>query len=297
MAQSASMVNNLKQRRDSILSHKREILAIIVECVSVNDVRCRFIAPFGRIPGRLKEMGTLVRGLSESQSLISESESLPGLLPFQIPQESALRYFDWGLDELPDTMPIVSIPAPGVLFLVFGASSDESTVHLGLHFWKHKLAAAPTIVQYLASFDASVQPTHVPAIDVFISYSVKDSSLAKELESKLAKLGIKTFLAEKSLEIGLRWQGQIQQAVRDSRMLVVLLTPNSVKSSWVMLEAGAAWGLEIPLVPVLAYVKPEELPAPISDYQCRNFVTGQEKDSLVAEIESKLVQSDGPVSR
>ena len=80
-------------------------------------------------------------------------------------------------------------------------------------------------------------------------------------------------------------------------MLVVLLTPNSVKSSWVMLEAGAAWGLEIPLVPVLAYVKPEELPAPISDYQCRNFVTGQEKDSLVAEIESKLVQSDGPVSR
>lgn len=297
MAQSASIANNLKQRRDSILSHKREILMIVVECVSVNDVRCRFIAPFGRIPGRLKEMGTLLRGIADSESANSEGKNLPGLTPFRIPQESALRYFDWGLDELPDTMPIVSIPAPGVLFLVFGALSDESTVHVGLHFWKHELATAPTIVQYLASFDASVQPTHVPAIDVFISYSVKDSPLANELESKLAGLGIRTFLAEKSLEIGLHWQGQIQQALRDSKMLVVLLTPNSVKSNWVMLEAGAAWGLEIPLVPVLAYVRPEELPAPISDFQCRYFVTGHEKDSLVAEIESKLVQGDGPLSR
>ena len=290
-------LSDFKRRRDPITNHKREVLVVLVEVISVTESYCRFVQHLSRIPGRLRELGTLLVGMSNAKAAAGSGFQTTSLGLPKLDAGTKFRFFDWGPDELPETLPIASTPRPGVLFVIFGAINDEESVHKALSYSKLRLGADPRMVQYLASYSASVQPEHVPEVDVFISYSTKDTALAKELSNLLEERAIRTFLAEKSLGIGLRWQGQIQQALRESRMIVLLLTPESVESKWVMLEAGAAWALDIPLVPVLAYVKPTDLPAPISDFQCRGFMTTQEKTSLVVDIEAKLVKDDGPLSR
>ena len=56
-----------------------------------------------------------------------------------------------------------------------------------------------------------------------------------------------------------------------SRLLCVLVTPNSLKDEWVSAEWGAAWAQDIPILPVLLQSSPQDLPSLLRNYQAIDF--------------------------
>jgi len=75
---------------------------------------------------------------------------------------------------------------------------------------------------------------------VFISYSSKDSSTAKNIAEMLRDNGIEPWLAEDQILPGDKISEKIQKAIKGSEYFVVLLSQNSLKSKWVSTELGAA---------------------------------------------------------
>lgn len=120
--------------------------------------------------------------------------------------------------------------------------------------------------------------------DIFLSYSSQDSNIAKELQAKLQAASLTCFMAEKDIKVSQKWETQIVDALRTADQILILITPRSVSSKWVMLESGAAWVLKKKLVPVLMFCKPDELPEPIKNFQARYIETGSQVDDLVSEL-------------
>jgi hypothetical protein len=94
---------------------------------------------------------------------------------------------------------------------------------------------------------------------IFISYAHKNGEIAASLASQLDDLGLKVFLAERSLNAGENWEPAIREALKNSKLVLCLITPESKTSGWVHAEAGAAWVLEKPILPVFRLVEPSEL--------------------------------------
>src|SRR6266487_333029 len=71
---------------------------------------------------------------------------------------------------------------------------------------------------------------------VFLSYASEDREVAKELASHLAKEKIEAWDPAEALFPGDNWALKIGKALEQSDAMVVLLSPNSVKSEWVLHE-------------------------------------------------------------
>ncbi len=88
--------------------------------------------------------------------------------------------------------------------------------------------------------------------DVFLSYSFKDKPWVSEFASALRDAGVKTWFDVSELAPGERWQDKIQEALRDSSTLIIILSPNSVESPWTFFELGAALADKKRIIPVVA---------------------------------------------
>jgi hypoxanthine phosphoribosyltransferase len=120
--------------------------------------------------------------------------------------------------------------------------------------------------------------------DAFLSYSHLDSSIAQELHADLTAAKLSCFMAEKDISIADRWEGQIRAALRASHQTLLLITPRSCNSTWVLLESGACWVLDKKVVPLLMFVSPEQLPDTIRSYQAKVIETKAQRQQLVAEL-------------
>lgn len=96
-------------------------------------------------------------------------------------------------------------------------------------------------------------------IKVFLSHSSRDEWLARELIQCLeACLVIPpetlrcTSVAGYELEPGVSVSGDLKAALRSSDVVLGLLTENSLASGYVLMELGAAWGLDKLTCPILA---------------------------------------------
>ncbi|MDT5158840.1 MAG: hypothetical protein QOH51_3197 [Acidobacteriota bacterium] len=107
--------------------------------------------------------------------------------------------------------------------------------------------------------------------DVFISYSSGDKQEAIQLYDAIVAAGGKAFLSEKSLKPGVDFADEIRAALSASKELWLLVTPNSIKSDWVLSEWGAAWALQKKIVPILHRCSPESLPDRLKRLHCIDF--------------------------
>jgi len=87
--------------------------------------------------------------------------------------------------------------------------------------------------------------------DIFLSYSNKDKSWVSEFVSSLKEAGVKTWFDVHALAPGERWDDKLQQALRESNTIVVILSENSVESPWTFFELGAAIADKKRIIPVL----------------------------------------------
>ncbi len=77
-------------------------------------------------------------------------------------------------------------------------------------------------------------------LTAFISHSHRDLSAAKCVKDALDELGVPSFLAHDTIEVGAQWREQILQALKSSDIFVALLSKDFKDSEWCDQEAGIA---------------------------------------------------------
>jgi hypothetical protein len=87
--------------------------------------------------------------------------------------------------------------------------------------------------------------------EIFISYCRKDADPAELLRGRLREAGFSSWIDLEGLQAGEEWGQEIDQAIRDSAALVVLLTPASRASAYVAYEWAFALGAGVRVIPIL----------------------------------------------
>jgi hypothetical protein len=96
---------------------------------------------------------------------------------------------------------------------------------------------------------------------IFISHASEDKRRARMIAGILRRQGWEPWIDESSIVGGSSWAASIQQALKASSVVVLLITANSVAKEWVLDEIVSARNLRVPIVPaVLEDVRlPDEL--------------------------------------
>jgi len=90
-------------------------------------------------------------------------------------------------------------------------------------------------------------------MSVFISYSHVDKDFVKSLVKILAKQQIPYFLDSKDITWGSSINDEIRQAFDNAQYIIVVMSPASLKSSWVPYEVGLAKGKNVKILPILTH--------------------------------------------
>jgi phage gp46-like protein len=93
---------------------------------------------------------------------------------------------------------------------------------------------------------------NAPKHDVFLSYSRKDKATMLRLRDALKGAGLAVWIDDESLEPGSPiWQQSIEDAIKESRSMVVLLSPAAKASKWVTIEIAVAERRGVRIFPLL----------------------------------------------
>jgi len=90
-------------------------------------------------------------------------------------------------------------------------------------------------------------------MQVFISHSGKDAMIARQLAHRLSEVGLKVWIREDEILPGDNWAKKVGQALEESDLMVVLVTPQAFESEWLRediqyaLTAGRYQGRLIPV--------------------------------------------------
>ena len=94
---------------------------------------------------------------------------------------------------------------------------------------------------------------------VYISHAHTDDSFVSKVEAGLEKVGLEVWNANREVLPGDNWADKIARALKESEAMVVLVTPDALRSNWVRWEIEYALGergYRKRLIPVLVR-KPE----------------------------------------
>lgn len=106
--------------------------------------------------------------------------------------------------------------------------------------------------------------------------------MAKEIRA----LGAEPWLDEKDLEGGDITREKILQAIDACHEAIVLVSPKSVKSQWVVFEIGAVCGQHKRVTPILNGVAPSEM-APMKDVKAMQL---NEFDKFLPQLKKRVQQ-------
>ena len=94
-------------------------------------------------------------------------------------------------------------------------------------------------------------PKYQP-VKVFIIYSDADVVFARHVRNLLVYRANAQVFTTEDLSAGQKWQSKLRNELSSTDVVVALLTPSSLTSSWVLQEIGAAWALKKPIIPVIS---------------------------------------------
>lgn len=86
---------------------------------------------------------------------------------------------------------------------------------------------------------------------VFISYAHEDGDFGDVLITKLKEEDITHWVDSEHLRAGEDWRQAIDDAIRNSFALIVIMSPAAKASEYVTYEWAFAWGLGVPVIPLL----------------------------------------------
>ena len=86
---------------------------------------------------------------------------------------------------------------------------------------------------------------------IFISYSRKDISFVEQLVADLKGAGFDVWYDVSGISGGSRWRSEIENAIRNSQYIIVVLSPDSVASEWVEREFLFSSNLKRKIIPLM----------------------------------------------
>jgi hypothetical protein len=117
---------------------------------------------------------------------------------------------------------------------------------------------------------------------VFISYAYQDQDWVHEFTEELTKRGVNVWLAEKEIAIGESIADKLEEGLRSSGSVIFVLGPESIHSSNLFFELGAALGMG---KRVIAVVNKEvgfaDLPGPI---RLRKYLLMEDPQQTANEV-------------
>jgi ABC-type branched-subunit amino acid transport system substrate-binding protein len=79
-----------------------------------------------------------------------------------------------------------------------------------------------------------------PMHEIFLSYSRRDSSTVQALATALSEKGLSVWLDRSGIQEGDAYDTQIEDAIAQTRVVIVLWSQHSIRSQWVRAEAAYA---------------------------------------------------------
>ncbi|MBI4306766.1 MAG: toll/interleukin-1 receptor domain-containing protein, partial [Chloroflexi bacterium] len=118
---------------------------------------------------------------------------------------------------------------------------------------------------------------------VFLSHAAADAGIAKLLKDEIERRipGVWVFLSSDPSDLppGAEWSKEIQQALQEARLVVLLATSRSLSRPWVWFEAGTVWFTGRRFIPLcLGSIRKGALPPPLGERQALN--ADEEQDLL-----------------
>lgn len=87
--------------------------------------------------------------------------------------------------------------------------------------------------------------------DIFISYSRKDIAIAREIKKKVeTKTSVSCWMDMEGIESGSQFQDVIISAINETKIVLLLLSENSMESPWVKKEINFAYEKHKKVVPI-----------------------------------------------
>lgn len=91
-----------------------------------------------------------------------------------------------------------------------------------------------SFIEYLPSLIGAMEP--IQFYSCFISYSTKNEEFAKRLHSRMRDNNLRVWIANEDLKGGHKLHEQIDEAIRVYDKFIIVLSPESLRSKWVMTE-------------------------------------------------------------
>jgi hypothetical protein len=85
-------------------------------------------------------------------------------------------------------------------------------------------------------------------LNVFLSYSKSDANYGATSQRLLFHRPNVRIFAPEMLSAGEDWQTKLKEELSKCDIFLLILTPNSFDSKWVLQELGAAWALNKPII-------------------------------------------------
>lgn len=125
--------------------------------------------------------------------------------------------------------------------------------------------------------------------DILISHNSEDQSIAEKLKDLIETVfpNTEVYVSGRNLEGGQTWINEIKKRLGTSKVIISLITQNSLRNLWVYFESGAGF-VEDRTIPLVFFdVSINQLSAPLNVIQARDFsINGFEQ--LFGDLQRKL---------
>ncbi len=146
----------------------------------------------------------------------------------------------------------------------------------------------------LATNERSESKTKAPTkaaqkrIQVFLSHSKYDGDFAELMKLRLEKEGIIAWIDTDRLEPGVDWRQEIDQSIKDSESLIVVMSPEARESEYVTYEWAFGYGNGVNLIPLMLRDTP--LHPRLAALQYLDFTNRRARpwDKLIQAIRDKV---------
>jgi hypothetical protein len=152
-------------------------------------------------------------------------------------------------------------------------------------YWRRARRRRRAEARDIAPVSAPVRAGPMPAADgsmLFVSYSHKDRKRVEPIVSVIEDLGRKVWIDRTDITGQTGWAGQIVRAIRDSRAVVLMASPNSYGSDQVVRELYLAMNHKKTIVPIEieAADLPDELQYILAPFQHHRLSGGEPREVI-----------------
>jgi hypothetical protein len=128
---------------------------------------------------------------------------------------------------------------------------------------------------------------------VFFSHSSLDKEIAKSLKDKLIEYTggtVQIFVSSdgESIPFGKNWLSTIERGLEESRIMFLLVTPNSINNLWLSFEAGFGYSKNIRVIPLCFKVSVSDLKYPLGMLQGYDLQSADSFNNIISILNSEF---------